>query len=89
MVVITFDPAKAEANLAKHGVSFADAARVLYDPLAVTIEDSASVDEHRYVTVGMGREGNLLVVVYTLREGGIRLISARHATRKERKDYEA
>jgi uncharacterized DUF497 family protein len=84
-----YDPAKATANLRKHGVSFADAEGALLDPLALTIEDIDSVGEKRYVTVGLGSAGDVLVVVYTERGGGCRLISARRATRKERKTYEA
>jgi uncharacterized protein len=83
------DPVKAAANLKKHGVSFADAEGVLFDPLAVTIEDLDAVGERRFVTVGLGSAGVVLVVVYTERDGEYRLIFTRHATRKERKTYEA
>ena len=83
----TFDPTKAAANLGKHGVSFADAEGVLEDPLGVTKRDPDSVED-RFVAVGLGRSGALLVVVFTDRNGVFRLISARHATRKERKSYE-
>ena len=83
------DPAKAVANLKKHGVSFADAEGVLYDPLAVSIEDLDAVGERRFVTVGLGSAGEVLVVVYTERDGEHRLISARRATKKEGKAYEA
>lgn len=82
------DPRKAATNLKKHGVSFADAEGALLDPLALTIEDLGTVDEERFVTVGLGSAGELLVVVYTFREGEPRLISARRATRQERKAYE-
>ena len=84
----TFDPAKAAANLRKHGVSFADAEGVLMDPLALTIEDIHSTGERRFIAIGNGNGGELLVVVYTERGPDYRLISARRATRKERKDYE-
>ena len=83
------DPVKAAANLKKHGVSFADAEGALFDPLALTIEDMGAVDEPRYVTIGLGSAGDLLVVIYTYRDGELRLISARHATRRERKTYES
>lgn len=86
---IQYDADKAAINLRIHGVSFADAERVLYDPLAVTVEDSDAVDERRQVTIGLGSSGQLLVVVYTDRDGDHRLISARAATRKERKTYES
>jgi len=86
---LQYDPAKAAANLKTHGVSFADAEAVLFDPLAVTIEDLDALGERRFVTVGLGSAGVVLVVVYTERQGECRIISARRATRKERKTYES
>ena len=83
-----FDPEKNAANIAKHGVSLADGDGVLLDPLAVTIEDSAAVDELRWITVGANSLGLLMVVVWTERGEEIRLISARPATPKERRAYE-
>ncbi|MDH4326037.1 MAG: BrnT family toxin [Betaproteobacteria bacterium] len=83
-----YDPAKARANLKKHGVSFADAESVLADPLAVTVEDPDAEDEPRFVTIGLGSAGELLVAVWTERDGECRLISARRATRKEQKHHE-
>ena len=85
----TFDPAKAASNLKTHGVSFADAEGVLSDPLAITVEDPDAAGEPRFVAIGLGSAGELLVVVYTERADGFRLISARRATRKERKHYES
>jgi len=85
---LEYDPVKAAANLKKHGVSFSDAEGALFDPLALTIEDVGAVGEPRFATIGMGSAGDLLVVVYTLRNGEPRLISARRATRSERKSYE-
>jgi uncharacterized DUF497 family protein len=82
------DPVKAAANLKKHAVSFADAEGVLFDPLAMTVEDIGAVGERRFVTLGLGSAGELLVVVYTYRDNEPRLISARRATRKERRTYE-
>lgn len=82
-----FDPAKAAANLRKHGVSFADAEGVFADPLAIHRADPDAEGEERFIAVGMGSAGELLVVAYTLREEGIRLISARRATRREARDY--
>jgi uncharacterized DUF497 family protein len=84
-----YDPAKSAANLRKHRVSFADAEGVLQDPLALTVEDMGMAGERRFVAVGLGTVGELLVVVYTERNGGYRLISARRPTRKERKQYES
>ena len=84
-----YDPTKAASNLKKHGVSFADAEGVFYDPLAFHQLDPDSEDEERFVAVGMGSAGIVLVVVYTLRSVEIRLISARCATRHEVKSYES
>lgn len=75
-----YDPAKATANARKHGVSFADAEGVFEDPDAR--------GERRFLAVGLGSAGELLVVVYTERGDEYRLISARRATRKERNQYE-
>jgi uncharacterized DUF497 family protein len=82
-----YDPAKATANLRKHKVSFADAEGVFQDPLAVTVEDPDAAGERRFVVLGLGSAGELLVVVYMEREDECRLISARRATRRERKQY--
>lgn len=83
-----FDPTKAANNLKKHGVSFAEVEGVFYDPLAIHQLDPDSEDEDRFVAVGMGSAGIILVVVYTLRGEEVRLISARRATRHEVKSYE-
>ena len=82
------DPTKAAANLKDHGVSFADAEGVIFDPLAVTVEDPDALGERRFVSIGLGSAGEVLVVVYTERDGEYRMISARRRTRKERKSYE-
>ena len=82
------DPAKATSNLKKHRVSFADAEGVLQDPLAVTVEDPDAEGEQRFISIGLGSAGELLVVVWTERDDECRVISARRATRKERKQYE-
>lgn len=84
-----YDPAKATGNLRKHGVSFADAEGVFYDPLAIHQLDPDSEEEDRFVALGMGSAGKVLVVVYTLRGGEFRIISARRAVRREVKDYES
>jgi uncharacterized DUF497 family protein len=83
-----FDPAKAELNLIKHNVSFADAEGVFYDPLAIHQEDPFSEYEERWIAIGMGSAGQILVAVYTFRGDDIRLISVRRATRREVKAYE-
>ena len=83
-----WDEQKAASNVVKHGIDFADAATALEDDAAVTIADEFA-DEARLITIGMDALGRLLVVVYTWRdEKTIRLISARRATRQERKQYE-
>ena len=83
-----YDPTKAAANLRKHGVSFADSEGVLTDPLALTVQDPDAEGEERFITIGMGSAGELLVVVYTARHNAWRIISARRATRKERRSNE-
>jgi uncharacterized DUF497 family protein len=85
-----WDPNKAAKNLEKHGVSFEEAATVFGDPLAVTYFDpDHSDDEDRFLTFGYSRDGVLLVVSHTDREDATRIISARRATRRERKIYES
>jgi len=88
-LVFEWDDRKAEANVHKHGVSFEEASTVFADALALTVFDPLhSEDEDRYVTLGRSQRQRLLVVVFTDREDRIRIISARVATRRERKDYE-
>jgi uncharacterized DUF497 family protein len=83
-----WDPSKATANLDKHGVHFADAIAVFTDELALTIVDEFT-DEEPFITLGSDAFGQLLVVVYTWRDDEtIRIISARKASRHERKQYE-
>ena len=69
-------------------MSFADAEGVFFDPLAIHREDPQAEGEERFVVLGMGSAGQLLVVVYTIREDKVRVISARRATRREVRDYE-
>jgi uncharacterized protein len=83
-----YDPLKAQTNLQKHGVSFAEAEFVFFDPLAINDVDPDAINEERFIAVGMGNSGLLLVVVYTMRGDAVRLISARRATRQEAKAYE-
>jgi uncharacterized DUF497 family protein len=83
-----WDPAKARSNLAKHGISFADAANVLNHELAISILDSGQGGEERFVVVGVDSLGRILVVSYTYRRNNVRIISARRATQSERKEYE-
>lgn len=83
----TFDPRKAEINFSKHNVSFAEAESVFYDPRGIHIDDPHP-NEDRFVAIGLGGQGRLLVVVYTYRKLSIRLISARRATKREIIEYE-
>lgn len=83
-----WDTAKNRANLAKHGVDLADAVAVFEDPLALTRPDPDARGERRFVTLGCDGFGRSLVVVYTERGACIRIISARLATKQERKSYE-
>ena len=84
-----WDPAKAARNLELHGVSFQQASTVFGDPLAATVADPGhSAEEARFITMGFSASGGLLVVVHTDREDRIRIISARAASRGERKKYE-
>ena len=85
-VTYEWDKVKAQTNLAKHGISFADAVAVLEDGAALTIEDP-DPDEERLVTIGLDALGRVLAVVYTFRNDRIRLISARKATPRERRQY--
>lgn len=84
-----WDFEKAASNLAKHGVSFEEAATVFSDPLALTYFDPAHSDEEdRFLTFGYSTDGRLLVVSHTDRGHKTRIISSRRATRKEIKSYE-
>jgi len=86
-VILEWDREKAESNARKHGVDFADAATVLEDEFALTLEEEHE-DELRFVTLGRDALGRVLVVVYTRRREHIRLISARLANRREQASYE-
>lgn len=84
-----WDNKKARANVAKHGVTFHEAASVFGDSLALTFQDpDHSASEDRLLTFGQSISGRLLVVIHTAHGSSIRIISARPATRRERKTYE-
>ena len=89
-----WDAAKADSNLGKHGVSFEEAMAVFHDPLALSRPDEDhGANEERWVTLGQGREGRLVLVVHTNVEidadrVAIRIISARRPTRREIRQYE-
>lgn len=82
-----WDSKKASSNIRKHGIDFADVIPVFEDRAAVTIPDESS-DEQRFATIGMDALLRIVVVVYTWRGETIRIISARKATRTERRIYE-
>jgi len=90
MLVFEWDLKKAKTNLGKHGVSFEEAATAFRDPLSLTINDPlhSSVEE-RFILIGMSHNNHILVVVHTERGNNIRIISARKATKKERRYYES
>jgi uncharacterized protein len=89
-----WDHAKALSNMRKHGVTFDQAATVFLDGFALTIYDAASSDgEERWFTLGCDARGNLMAVAHTYHEVGpgrarVRIISARVATKRERRNYE-
>jgi uncharacterized protein len=83
-----WDTAKAEANLRKHRVAFADAALALEDPRALTMADPDASGEQRFVSMGLDPTGRLLVTVFTPRGRRARIISSRKASRSERRAYE-
>lgn len=84
-----WDTAKAKRNLGKHGVSFDEASTVFADPLALLMSDpDHSIEEERHVLLGMSNRSRLLVVAFAERPPRTRLISARRATRRERRQYE-
>lgn len=85
---ISWDPKKAETNFRKHKVRFSDAESVLFDPLALTLEEQSVSDEQRLVTLGADAIGRIVVLVYSELQDGIRIISARKATPSERRQYE-
>ena len=82
-----WDKNKAAINLRKHGIDFADAVAVFSDDLAISTSDER-FEEERFISIGLDALNRLLVVVYTWRGEEIRLISARFATRQERRQYE-
>ncbi len=80
------DPDKDAANIAKHGLSLVEGEGVLNDPLGLTVEDDSSARESRWITVRMNAGGEILVVIWTDRDDGERLISVTPATAQERTD---
>lgn len=90
MITFSWDPAKARANLRKHGISFEEARTVFLDDFAAQFFDDDNADaEERFLMLGMSSEANLLLVCHCERQAGteIRIISARRATRNESAHY--
>lgn len=87
--IFEWDAEKAKSNAQKHGVTFDEAATVFGDPLSLLMPDpDHSSSEERYLVLGMSRRRRLLVVAFAERPPYTRLISARQATRRERRRYE-
>ena len=87
--IFEWDPVKAEANVRKHGVTFDEASTVFGDPLNLLMADpDHSLDEERYLLLGMSNRRRFLVVTFAERPPRTRLISARRAARQERRRYE-
>jgi uncharacterized protein len=87
-LIFEWDKNKAQTNLIKHKVSFEEAASIFADENSITIDDPAhSLSEKRSITLGLSFAKRILVAVHTERNGNIRIISARLASRKERVQY--
>jgi hypothetical protein len=84
-----WDPRKAASNLAKHAVSFEEAATVFGDPLGrISSDPRHSTDEERFVILGVSRLRRVLIVMFVDRGEAVRIVSARRATPRERRNYE-
>lgn len=84
-----WNPGKAAKNLRRHGISFHEAATLFSDPLSTTVYDpDHSVEENRYITVGISQHGRTLMVAHTGQNDHVRIISARQLTPRERRQYE-
>ncbi len=83
-----WDDEKARTNLQKHGIGFDEASTIFDDPLFITaLDDEHSIDEERYITIGLSSKQRILMVAHTERNENIRIISARKATKNEEKFY--
>ncbi len=89
MLIFEWDPNKAKKNIIIHGISFDEASTAFKDTLSLTIYDPLHSDEEdRFIAIGNSYKNRLLIIVHTVRGIKIRIISARKATKKERKQYE-
>lgn len=83
-----WNSAKAQSNFQKHKVSFEEAQTVFDDPLRISFLDvEHSVDEDRYITIGLSSHSRILLIAHTYRHDRIRIISARGVTNYERRYY--
>lgn len=82
-----WDETKNQANIEKHGIGFADAARIFEGPVLTRPDQRRRYGEERHVSIGRLSQEVLIVAAHTLRHGRIRLISARPASRRERQKY--
>jgi uncharacterized DUF497 family protein len=88
-LLFEWDASKARSNLKKHEISFEEATTIFGDPRAITIESSVLSGDKRLVAIGRSATGRfVIVVVHTDRNDRIRIVSARPASRAERKQYE-
>jgi uncharacterized protein len=88
MMKLDWDSAKAKANLTKHGISFSEVEPAFYDNFALSMPDMFSLSEERFVLIGRDALNRVLTISYMYRGEGIRIISARPATKAEQKSYE-
>ncbi|OIP30836.1 MAG: hypothetical protein COW04_09530 [Deltaproteobacteria bacterium CG12_big_fil_rev_8_21_14_0_65_43_10] len=89
MLLFEWDPNKAKENLETHNISFDEASTAFGDTLSLAIYDPLhSEEEDRFILIGDSHKNRILVIVYTERAENVRIISARKATKKERKQYE-
>ena len=89
-LIFEWDKIKSKANLQKHGISFEEAKSVFYNPLSKIFDDEFhSLTEKREIIIGYSNQSKLIIVIFTERKQNvIRIISARYATKKEKKVYE-
>jgi uncharacterized DUF497 family protein len=84
-----WDPDKAEKNISKHEVDFDEASSIFDDPMFITfLDEEISINEERYITLGLSDRGRMLLVAHAERKDRIRIISARKATKNEEKFYQ-
>lgn len=83
-----WDTSKAKRNFQKHAVAFEEACTIFDDPQFITfLDEEHSIDEERYITIGLSEKHRLLMVAHTERKDNVRIISARKATKHEEKFY--